>query len=571
MDKNLNEQLNRMRKLMGLNESFLLEKMSNDEIYNKYYNKIPKEDFEAIVNADPTKKKDGSIGKFTKWMLGLYQKGNLKIEDLYKATQYLGLYTKNFNHVTKKDINMFKTLPELFDEINKFIDNADDYKSNSERDNEIKKDAEKVFEDDVWTVIVPKTKEASCYYGKGTQWCTAASENNYEKNMFDRYNRRDKLYININKKEQRKYQFHFNSSMFMDEQDNSIESPVYKVIGMTEKLILFYISLKVNTKDLDFMYDENTDTIMYANADGYFEKLVEKDGNNTTYEYTSKGLGKKYTQQYTNGVKNGKKIEYRYNIITRIYNYKNGIVDGEYKEFYESGNVKVKHNYVNGHVEGESLEFYDNGKVRNKSTYVKDKIEGDSFEYYNNGNIKKKYTYKNHVLNGTSQSYSSDGNLELSIDYKNGHKNGLYIEYSNNLKNQLTYENDILNGDAEKWDGDTLIAKAKYVNGSKEGDFYLNDISKGLITKGVFERNGVKSFTITNNSGKVILRYEDNVLVSHAYSANVKQMNNGGNYYEVESINSEDSSFNELIRDENIKQVIMASVVDTLKGIGSGI
>ena len=243
MEYNLNEQLNKMKKLMGvmpINESLLDEKMSNDDIYTKYYSKIPKEDFEAIVNADPSKKKDGSIGKFTKWMLSLYQKESLQLEDLYKATEYLTLYMKHFNHVEKKDINMFKSLGDLYKEIEKFKENADDYKSNSERDNEIKKDAEKVYEDSEWLVVVPKTKEASCYYGKGTQWCTAASENDYMHNKFDYYNSQGTLYINIDKKNKRKYQFHFKEQQFMDEKDMSIESPVSKTIGMSEGLLNYY-------------------------------------------------------------------------------------------------------------------------------------------------------------------------------------------------------------------------------------------------------------------------------------------------------------------------------------------
>lgn len=243
MEYNLNEQLNKMKKLMGvmpINESLLDEKMSNDDIYTKYYSKIPKEDFEAIVNADPSKKKDGSIGKFTKWMLSLYQKESLQLEDLYKATEYLTLYMKHFNHVEKKDINMFKSLGDLYKEIEKFKENADDYKSNSERDNEIKKDAEKVYEDSEWLVVVPKTKEASCYYGKGTQWCTAASDDDYENNMFDSYNADGNLYININKHNGRKYQFHFADNMFMDETDAPIATPIYSTMAMSMGLIDFY-------------------------------------------------------------------------------------------------------------------------------------------------------------------------------------------------------------------------------------------------------------------------------------------------------------------------------------------
>lgn len=234
---NLNEQLNKMRRLMGLvNESTLLEKMSNDEIYNKYYSNIPQEDFKKIIDADPTQKKDGSIGKYTKWMLGLHQKGNLKLEDLYKATEYLTAYAQNYNHVTVKDINQLKTLPDLYKVVEPFEKNSHEYDSNVTLQN----NEDKVYEDNQWIVIVPKTKEASCYYGRGTKWCTAASDNNYEKNMFDHYNSQGTLYINIDKKNKRKYQFHFKERQFMDERDEEIQFPITTTIGMTQGLLDFY-------------------------------------------------------------------------------------------------------------------------------------------------------------------------------------------------------------------------------------------------------------------------------------------------------------------------------------------
>ena len=50
---------------------------------------------------------------------------------------------------------------------------------------------------------------------KNTQWCTAADGNN----QFNYYNSQGPLYININKADNEKYQFHFESDQFMDETD----------------------------------------------------------------------------------------------------------------------------------------------------------------------------------------------------------------------------------------------------------------------------------------------------------------------------------------------------------------
>jgi hypothetical protein len=63
----------------------LLEAASLGDVYQKYYNQIPEEEFRQIVSADPTSGED-KMGKYSKWLLALYTGGNLKLEDLYKAS-----------------------------------------------------------------------------------------------------------------------------------------------------------------------------------------------------------------------------------------------------------------------------------------------------------------------------------------------------------------------------------------------------------------------------------------------------------------------------------------------------
>lgn len=225
----------------------LLEAMSLDEIYNKYYKSIPQEEFQKLVQSDPTfnQQKPNKMGKYGKWILNLYTKGNLKIEDLYKVTDYLTTFIKFYNRIEDKDINHYKSLTDLYIAVKDFNENSST--SHSDEIRKIKEGAEKVYEDDTWLVVVPHTKEASIYYGKHTQWCTAA-ENSY--NMFDDYNDKGPLFININKQTNKKYQFHFQTDSFMDENDEQIEHPLSITIGMTHGLLNFY---KKYAMENDFM------------------------------------------------------------------------------------------------------------------------------------------------------------------------------------------------------------------------------------------------------------------------------------------------------------------------------
>ena len=214
--------------------------MLTNIVRQKYYSDIPENDFWKIVRADPTSLQGKRIGKYSKWMFRIYRdmvesvlKKRFVKEDLPKATEYLKDFDryKSRLSMSQRDINSYDSLSDLYLAIKSFRDAE---KPITPRD--IKSGAEKVYEDERWLVVIPHTKEASCLYGANTQWCTAARENN----AFKEYNENGYLYINIDKKNNCKYQFHFESNQFMDEADNRIKSPILSTIGATDKLVDFY-------------------------------------------------------------------------------------------------------------------------------------------------------------------------------------------------------------------------------------------------------------------------------------------------------------------------------------------
>lgn len=113
-----------------------------DDLYrSKLFQDIPKETLLKIVAADPTADVDlDRKGKYSTWLLTLYAKKNLKLEDLYKATGYLSDFDRYKQKLDKKDINQYKSLPDLYDAI-------EAYKSRTPTEHELarqrKKDAHK--------------------------------------------------------------------------------------------------------------------------------------------------------------------------------------------------------------------------------------------------------------------------------------------------------------------------------------------------------------------------------------------------------------------------------------------
>ena len=274
-----------------INESqlqFLLEAaLSLEDIYNKHYkDKIDVNTFYQIIQSDPTYRTEKSekMGKFGKWLLFLYLNRRLKTEDLYKAKEYLTYFIKYYNRIEVKDINQYKSLNDLYRVISIFMENPEMSTSKNDEIRKIKEGAEKVYEDERWLVIVPHTKEASCYYGKGTQWCTAAESSH---NHFDHYNNQGPLYINIDKLANTKYQFHFESDSFMDETDTPIESPIFENCDLSKGLCEWY---KDNVEDanklfeiwIDFYYHEESDidyVLIQDEEEDSFYRLYDKSNN----------------------------------------------------------------------------------------------------------------------------------------------------------------------------------------------------------------------------------------------------------------------------------------------------
>jgi hypothetical protein len=150
-------------------------------------------------------------------------------DDLEKYHKYKKLFKKASvdmnNPETAKltDINRIKGFDELYRML-QIIQHYIETQENAEEAARAEKESEKIYTSDNYIVLIPKTQEASCAYGRGTRWCTASTGS---RNYFDQYNRQGPLYVIINRKTQDKFQFHFESGQFMDSDDNSVNIPAF--------------------------------------------------------------------------------------------------------------------------------------------------------------------------------------------------------------------------------------------------------------------------------------------------------------------------------------------------------
>lgn len=217
--------------------------LSMSEIRKKYYKSISENDFIKIASADciSSNLQKEKLGKYAKWMLNLYKHTRFKLEDLNLATEYITFFDKivKMNKLHSIDLNHYTSLEEMYQLVKPFVN----LMSKKEKLRKIKEqEAEKLFEDEKFVVIHPITELGSILYGKGSKWCTAAKNNN----NFRFYNSMGKLYIIIDKRNGKKYQFHAETKSFMDDENNYIDEIDINEIDITPKLDFFLKKIKIH-------------------------------------------------------------------------------------------------------------------------------------------------------------------------------------------------------------------------------------------------------------------------------------------------------------------------------------
>lgn len=215
----------------------ILFEASAEEIYQKFYaNEITPDAYAEILKMDPTGSPDRK-GKYLDWLIRKAYKANPRmIEDGYKISEYLAVFARVSSKIGKQ-IGQIRDQYELGELVKPYIEKPESARSNNEVKRDVKQAVTKLADSDGWVLLTPHNREAACYYGKNTKWCTAADEEKW--NAFDKYNRNGPLYILINKSEpDEKFQFHFESEQYMDAEDYPVDSSDLERVGIPESMMV---------------------------------------------------------------------------------------------------------------------------------------------------------------------------------------------------------------------------------------------------------------------------------------------------------------------------------------------
>lgn len=201
-----------------------------------------------IEAADPTPNKI-----YSPWIAREYAKGNIKrLEDAIawlpeKLNTYDAVKKRADFNAAAKDIMRLTYI--------QFMDVMYSYDP-TEAEPTDKGQSKQVFKDDQVRVIIPEDTAAACYYGRGTRWCTASTQG---VNRFEQYNRSDRLYILLPTKPQydgEKYQIHFDSRQYMNEEDDPVDI-VWLLKKRFPTLKDFFLKIKPSLKTIVAFADDS--------------------------------------------------------------------------------------------------------------------------------------------------------------------------------------------------------------------------------------------------------------------------------------------------------------------------
>ena len=151
----------------------LIQEGRVDDFKSKYGKKFGEKTNEIISNVPH---------KFLDWVGKNLDNINIE-ENLQKAIQGLKKFEKISSNLPITDLYQYKSLGQLLSALS-------EYEQRLRRKVKPVNGGNVVYDDGRYFIVNPLTLDSSCYYGRGTKWCTAAASNS----QFSRYNDDGKLF-----------------------------------------------------------------------------------------------------------------------------------------------------------------------------------------------------------------------------------------------------------------------------------------------------------------------------------------------------------------------------------------
>jgi hypothetical protein len=206
--------------------SLLLKEGRKEDLKKKYSKKFDEQTLDWILNISDLADFNH---KYTDWILKTIDPETQDVDIVVDVSVDLVKdFDKYQSQLEKKDLNQYKDLVELESKLSPF--------KHKEELKKLESQIDKVYEDEKFLVIKPKTEESSCKYGSSTKWCVTQKGSGH----FKRYTTGGQLlYFIINKKNSTdqnysKVAVHFDNSgdaSYWDSRDNKMNDREIQVLN----------------------------------------------------------------------------------------------------------------------------------------------------------------------------------------------------------------------------------------------------------------------------------------------------------------------------------------------------
>ena len=303
-----------------------------------------------------------------------------------------------------------------------------------------------------------------------------------------------------------------------------------------KKILLLFLVLCINIG----LFSQSKDTIYYnsnwelANSSEHDYYIIKegnrKNGAYTTYYITGEIRSNFYCNEinYEDILKSkfdSEYKEYSNNGKTIIQgNYVNGLKDGKWNYFSESGNLTSEEVYEKGILNGMYARYYDNNKLYEKGNMTNGKKNGDWVYKYYDGALKSIYNYKDslvtpicHICNEykkckavinnpfNKNSIQSDWTCNDTLAYTQIDE-GLLVTFNKETKSNFYIDLQV------PWkEYDDISFEVTFKNTENSALEY------GLVWNENLIENTYNQFMATNESEFIIYNLEDNVYLGNKF------------------------------------------------------
>ena len=204
---------------------------------------------------------------------------------------------------------------------------------------------------------------------------------------------------------------------------DKVEEPKESLLGSAIVAAAMITGLTSTVAGNDIIPPMNGQTIDYTNQNYY----TTKSYLNAQKEYTSKSYHDMENRNYI--IETLFKVKEKINDSLVLQKGKESMIlsedpidvnkEGPWKEFFDTGELKITGSYKNGLKEGIWEEYYENGQLKEKVIFINGVKDGLWLKYYSNNQLWGKGQYENGKMIGEWKYYDEDGNELFTEFYAN--------------------------------------------------------------------------------------------------------------------------------------------------------